>query len=111
MTGVRFFRISRAFVIGLIANGNSISCSQRWGYGGGSRLRNRTQFLSLQQQVGPRGKIIGVRLLTGPFGGTIEMASRKPWQSLENHLTLIQFNESLGKREPDSKTPFGMISA
>lgn len=31
------------------------------------------------------------KLLTGPFGGTIEMASRKPWQSLENHLALIQF--------------------
>jgi ubiquinone/menaquinone biosynthesis C-methylase UbiE len=31
------------------------------------------------------------RLLTGPFGGTIEMASRKPWESLENHLALIQF--------------------
>lgn len=30
-------------------------------------------------------------LLTGPFGGDIEMASRKPWQSLEKHLTLIQF--------------------
>jgi demethylmenaquinone methyltransferase/2-methoxy-6-polyprenyl-1,4-benzoquinol methylase len=30
-------------------------------------------------------------LLTGPFGGNIEMASRKPWQSLEKHLTLIQF--------------------
>ena len=30
-------------------------------------------------------------LLTGPFGGTIEMASRKPWQSLEKHLALIQF--------------------
>jgi ubiquinone/menaquinone biosynthesis C-methylase UbiE len=31
------------------------------------------------------------KLLTGPFGGTIEMASRKPWQSLEKHLALIQF--------------------
>jgi ubiquinone/menaquinone biosynthesis C-methylase UbiE len=33
------------------------------------------------------------KLLTGPFGGTIEMASRKPWQSLEEekHLALIQF--------------------
>ena len=31
------------------------------------------------------------KLLTGPFGGTIEMASRKPWQSLEKHLSLIQF--------------------
>ncbi|MDP9051794.1 MAG: methyltransferase domain-containing protein [Acidobacteriota bacterium] len=31
------------------------------------------------------------RLLTGPFGGTIEMASRKPWESLEEHLDLIQF--------------------
>ena len=30
-------------------------------------------------------------LLTGPFGGTLEMASRKPWQSLEKHLALIQF--------------------
>jgi ubiquinone/menaquinone biosynthesis C-methylase UbiE len=33
------------------------------------------------------------RLLTGPFGGAIEMASRKPWQSLEKHLTLIQFTD------------------
>lgn len=33
------------------------------------------------------------RLLTGPFGGTIEMASRKPWQSLEKHLALIQFTD------------------
>ena len=31
------------------------------------------------------------KLLTGPFGGTIEMASRKPWQSLEEHLALVQF--------------------
>ena len=31
------------------------------------------------------------KLLTGPFGGTLEMASRKPWQSLEKHLALIQF--------------------
>jgi hypothetical protein len=31
------------------------------------------------------------RLLTGPFGGTIEMASRKPWESLGKHLTLVQF--------------------
>jgi ubiquinone/menaquinone biosynthesis C-methylase UbiE len=30
-------------------------------------------------------------LLTGPFGGSIDMASRKPWQSLEKHLALIQF--------------------
>jgi ubiquinone/menaquinone biosynthesis C-methylase UbiE len=30
-------------------------------------------------------------LLTGPFGGTIEMASRKPWLSIEKHLSLIQF--------------------
>lgn len=30
-------------------------------------------------------------LLTGPFGGTIEMASRKPWLSLGNYLSLIQF--------------------
>ena len=30
-------------------------------------------------------------LLTGPFGGTIEMASRKPWQSLDKHLALTQF--------------------
>ena len=30
-------------------------------------------------------------LLTGPFGGTLEMASRKPWQSLDKHLALIQF--------------------
>jgi ubiquinone/menaquinone biosynthesis C-methylase UbiE len=33
------------------------------------------------------------RLLTGPFGGTIEMASRKPWQSLEKHLALIQLTD------------------
>lgn len=30
-------------------------------------------------------------LLTGPFGGTLEMALRKPWQSLQKHLALIQF--------------------
>lgn len=30
-------------------------------------------------------------LLTGPFGGNIEMASRKPWQSLAKHLSLTQF--------------------
>ena len=30
-------------------------------------------------------------VLTGPFGGTIEMASRKPWLSLEKDLALIQF--------------------
>lgn len=31
------------------------------------------------------------KLLTGPFGGTIEMASRKPRESLESDLDLIQF--------------------
>src|SRR5665213_3197943 len=31
------------------------------------------------------------KMLTGPFGGTIEIASGKPWESLEKHLTLIQF--------------------
>jgi demethylmenaquinone methyltransferase/2-methoxy-6-polyprenyl-1,4-benzoquinol methylase len=31
------------------------------------------------------------KLLTGPFGGTFEMASRRPWLSLENYLALIQF--------------------
>jgi ubiquinone/menaquinone biosynthesis C-methylase UbiE len=31
------------------------------------------------------------KLLTGPFGGTIEMASRKPWESLDRYLALIQF--------------------
>ena len=30
-------------------------------------------------------------LLTGPFGGTVEMASRKPWLSIEKDLSLIQF--------------------
>jgi len=30
-------------------------------------------------------------LLTRPFGGTLDMASRKPWHSLEKHLALIQF--------------------
>ena len=29
-------------------------------------------------------------LLTGPFGGNIEMASRRPWQSLAKHLSLTQ---------------------
>jgi ubiquinone/menaquinone biosynthesis C-methylase UbiE len=31
------------------------------------------------------------KLLTGPFGGALDMASRKPWQSLEKHLALIEF--------------------
>ena len=31
------------------------------------------------------------KLLTGPFGGTIEMASRKPWLSLEKYLAPVQF--------------------
>ena len=30
-------------------------------------------------------------LLTGPFGGTIEMASRKPWLSLRKYLSPIRF--------------------
>ena len=30
-------------------------------------------------------------LLTGPFGGTIEMASRKPWLSLRKYLSPIPF--------------------
>ena len=33
------------------------------------------------------------KLLAGPFGGTIEMATRKPWQSLEKHLALVQFTD------------------
>ena len=31
------------------------------------------------------------KLLTGPFGGTIEMASRKPWQSLDKYLSRVEF--------------------
>jgi|ERR1035438_3960670 demethylmenaquinone methyltransferase/2-methoxy-6-polyprenyl-1,4-benzoquinol methylase len=31
------------------------------------------------------------KLLTGPFGGTIEMASRKPWQSLDKCLNRVEF--------------------
>ena len=30
-------------------------------------------------------------LLTGPFGGTIEMGSRKPWQSLDKYLNRVEF--------------------
>ena len=30
-------------------------------------------------------------VLTRPFGGTLAMAARKPWQSLAKHLSLIQF--------------------
>jgi ubiquinone/menaquinone biosynthesis C-methylase UbiE len=32
-----------------------------------------------------------VKLLTGAFGGTIDMASRKPWQSLKKYLLLQEF--------------------
>jgi ubiquinone/menaquinone biosynthesis C-methylase UbiE len=31
------------------------------------------------------------KLLTGAFGGTIDMASRKPWHSLEKYLLLQEF--------------------
>jgi ubiquinone/menaquinone biosynthesis C-methylase UbiE len=31
------------------------------------------------------------KLLTGPFGGTIEMASRKPFQSLDKYLNRVEF--------------------
>ena len=31
------------------------------------------------------------RLLTGPFGGSIEMASLRPWESLQKYLTRVQF--------------------
>ncbi len=31
------------------------------------------------------------KLLTGPFGGSIEMAARKLWLSLQEHLALVQF--------------------
>jgi ubiquinone/menaquinone biosynthesis C-methylase UbiE len=31
------------------------------------------------------------KLLTGPFGGTIDMASRKPWQSLDKYLNRVEF--------------------
>ena len=31
------------------------------------------------------------KLLTGPFGGTLEMASRKPWLSLKTYMALVQF--------------------
>jgi ubiquinone/menaquinone biosynthesis C-methylase UbiE len=31
------------------------------------------------------------KLLTGPFGGTIEVASRKPWQSLDKYLNRVEF--------------------
>ena len=30
------------------------------------------------------------KLLTGPFGGSIEMASRKPWESFQRYLTRVQ---------------------
>ena len=32
-------------------------------------------------------------LLTGPFGGTLSMASRKPWLSLERYLALVRFTD------------------
>ncbi len=31
------------------------------------------------------------KLMTGPFGGTIEMTSRKPWQSLQKYFRRTQF--------------------
>jgi hypothetical protein len=31
------------------------------------------------------------KLMTGPFGGTIEMATRKPWQSLQRYLAATEF--------------------
>jgi len=33
------------------------------------------------------------KLMTGPFGGTIEMATRKPWQSLKKHLAWAECQE------------------
>jgi ubiquinone/menaquinone biosynthesis C-methylase UbiE len=33
------------------------------------------------------------KLMTGPFGGTIEMATRKPWQSLKRYLAATEFRD------------------
>jgi ubiquinone/menaquinone biosynthesis C-methylase UbiE len=33
------------------------------------------------------------KMMTGPFGGTLEMATRKPWQSLKRYLTLTKFQD------------------
>jgi ubiquinone/menaquinone biosynthesis C-methylase UbiE len=34
-----------------------------------------------------------VKLLTGAFGGTIDMASRRPWESLKKYLLLYEFTD------------------
>jgi ubiquinone/menaquinone biosynthesis C-methylase UbiE len=33
------------------------------------------------------------KLLVGPFGGTLHMASRKPWESMEKYFAVIEFTE------------------
>jgi len=33
------------------------------------------------------------KMMTGPFGGTIQMATRKPWQSLKKYLALNEFRD------------------
>ena len=59
------------------------------------------------------------KLLTGPFGGTIGMAARKPWQSLEKYLALIQCIDlylggayiAVGEKARPLEQPFATVDA
>jgi ubiquinone/menaquinone biosynthesis C-methylase UbiE len=65
---------------------------------GAEALRFGKRFVVLDFKMPSRGFMKEAapalaKLMTGPFGGTIEMATRKPWQSLERYLTLAEFRD------------------
>jgi ubiquinone/menaquinone biosynthesis C-methylase UbiE len=65
---------------------------------GAEALRFGKRFVVLDFKMPSRGLMKEAapalaKLMTGPFGGTIEMATRKPWQSLERYLALTEFRD------------------
>jgi ubiquinone/menaquinone biosynthesis C-methylase UbiE len=65
---------------------------------GSEALRLGKRFVILDFKM-PSGRFMKkaapalAKLMTGPFGGTVEMATRKPWQSLNTYLALVQFRD------------------
>ena len=65
---------------------------------GAEALRFGKRFVVLDFKMPSRGFMKEVapalaKLMTGAFGGTIEMATRKPWQSLQRCLALAEFRD------------------
>jgi ubiquinone/menaquinone biosynthesis C-methylase UbiE len=65
---------------------------------GSEALRRGKRFVILDFKM-PSGRFMKsaapalAKLMTGPFGGTIEMAKRKPWESLKRYLAATECRE------------------